>query len=151
MVEGSAFETIDALLEQPYWVVDPLPWRVPAQGEGQFFAVENFFLDSAMSDQLLRKHARILLKINCYYDILVVEREEGRWTKNPDPEELYRRASDKRRHLSVLLGEDTLIVLSDYDMTVYDPDRKILELVRALAGAEGLFVWQPEVSTWEEK
>ena len=36
MVEGSAFETIDALLEQPYWVVDPLPWRVPAQGEGRW-------------------------------------------------------------------------------------------------------------------
>ena len=36
MVEGSAFEMIDALLEKPYWVVDSLPWRVPAQGEGRW-------------------------------------------------------------------------------------------------------------------
>ena len=36
-----------------------------------------------------------------------------------------------------------LIVLSDFDMTVYNPDSRILDLIGTLADAEGLFVWQP--------
>ena len=36
-----------------------------------------------------------------------------------------------------------LIVLSDFDMTVYNPDSRILDLIKTLAGSEGLFVWQP--------
>ena len=42
-----------------------------------------------------------------------------------------------------MLGEDILIVLSDLDMTVYNPDSRLIELIRTLAGAEGLFFWQP--------
>ena len=61
------FDQIELLLEKPFWVVDPLPYQVPAEGEGQFFAVEKFFLESPMRCLLLQKHARILLKINCYY------------------------------------------------------------------------------------
>ncbi len=40
----------------------------------------------------------------------------------------------------------------DYDrndtyLTVYDPDSALLDKIRALAAAEGLFVWSPP---WEE-
>ena len=92
---------------------------------------------------LLQKHARILLKINCYYDIWVAEGENERWIRNPDPASVYRLATEERRFLNILLGEDVLIVLSDFDMTVYNPDSRILDLIKTLAGSEGLFVWQP--------
>ena len=136
-------ERIDALLEKSYWVVDPLPYQVPAEGEGQFFAVEQFFLESPMSSLLLQKHARILLKINCYYDIWIAEGGNEQWIRNPDPALVYRLAANERRFLKVMLGEDILIVLSDLDMTVYNPDSRLIELIRTLAGAEGLFFWQP--------
>ena len=137
------FDQIELLLEKPFWVVDPLPYQVPAEGEGQFFAVEKFFLESPMRCLLLQKHARILLKINCYYDIWVAEGENERWIRNPDPASVYRLATEERRFLNILLGEDVLIVLSDFDMTVYNPDSRILDLIKTLAGSEGLFVWQP--------
>ena len=111
------FDQIELLLEKPFWVVDPLPYQVPAEGEGQFFAVEKFFLESPLRCLLLQKHARILLKINCYYDIWVAEGENERWIRNPDPASVYRLATEERRFLNILLGEDVLIVLSDFDMT----------------------------------
>ena len=41
--------------------------------------------------------------------------------------------------------EDTLAVLNSDDnyMTVYDPPEHLRDLLQALAGAEGLFMWQP--------
>ena len=96
-----------------------------------------------MHSRFLQKHARILLKINCYYDIWVAEGENERWIRNPDPAVVYRLATEERRFLNILLGEDVLIVLSDFDMTVYNPDSRILDLIGTLAGSEGLFVWQP--------
>ena len=32
-------------------------------------------------------------------------------------------------------------------MTVYDPEEELLQLLRMLAGAEGLFLWEPEAQT----
>lgn len=41
---------------------------------------------------------------------------------------------------------DALINFSgdDHYMTLYNPDAELLDLIRSLAGAEGLFVWNPE-------
>lgn len=36
--------TIEELLERPYWVIDILPWQVPADSPGKYFAVERYFL-----------------------------------------------------------------------------------------------------------
>ena len=92
---GKGFDHIDVLLEKPFWVVDPLPCQVPTQGEGQFFAVEAFFLESSMRKLLLQKHTRILLKINCYYDIWVAKDENEGWIRNPDPALVYRLAKEE--------------------------------------------------------
>ena len=134
---------VERLLEAPYWVIDFLPMQVPQDSAGQFFAVEKFFLESSMHSRLLQKHASILLKINCYYDIWIAEDENEGWIRNPDPALIYGLATEERRFLNILLGEDVLIVLSDFDMTVYNPDSRILDLIGTLASAEGLFVWQP--------
>ena len=77
------------------------------------------------------------------YYIWVAEGENERWIRNPDPASVYRLATEERRFLNILLGEDVLIVLSDFDMTVYNPDSRILDLIKTLAGSAGLFVWQP--------
>ena len=40
-------KTIDELLQAPYWIVDILPEQVPADGPGQYFAVERYYLRRA--------------------------------------------------------------------------------------------------------
>ena len=37
---------IDELLNLPYWLIDFLPYRVPADSSGQFFAIEDYYLKS---------------------------------------------------------------------------------------------------------
>ncbi len=37
-------DRMDELLEQPYWIVDILPKRVPKDSLGQYFTIEDFFL-----------------------------------------------------------------------------------------------------------
>ena len=41
----------------------------------------------------------------------------------------------EQRAMVDIAGDDTY-------MTVYDPDSRILDKLRMLAGAEGLFVWE---------
>ena len=136
---------IEAMLEKPFWVIDLLPWQVPADSKGQFFAVERYFLQSTRREALLQKHLRLLLKLNCY---LPLRWEDG--PCNPAPEMLEKRLGEGRALL--FLGK-TLIVREPDDiyMTVYGPDAQTLELLRALAGTEGLFVWQPPQSDPERE
>ena len=70
------------------------------------------------------------------------------WETNPDPEAFAERVAG-------LSGNDFLRAvfprqnaMIDYDhndtyLTVYDPGAALLDKVRALAAAEGLFVWSP--------
>ncbi|MBQ5442271.1 MAG: hypothetical protein IIT47_01730 [Oscillospiraceae bacterium] len=138
---------VERLLEAPYSVVDFLPRQVPANGGGQFFAVEAFFLQPEQLQELYRRFAQVLLKLNCYYD-LAVGGEEENWIENPAPQALVDRVLHcaGSGYLTFLLpSEDAMITLSGGDlcMTVYHPSPSLLETVTPLAQAEGLFVWQP--------
>lgn len=143
MIHRIHTDQIDALLGKPYWVVDLLPYQVPADGEGQFFRIEQYVLNSPLCAEVCRKHRNILLKLNCYYDLYAAEGSDEEWMKNPDPEKLSELVCRKTKYLMIRLAEDTLIILNDCGMTVYNPDQKVLECIRLLAAAEGLFVWQP--------
>ena len=46
----------------------------------------------------------------------------------------------------ILEAEGAMLVHASDDtyMTVYNPSPDLLDMLRALAGAEGLFVWKPE-------
>ena len=129
--------TIDQWLSMPCWIVDILPERVPAEGAGQFFAVEKFFLqDSA----LRRKQLDLILKLNCYYDLtLISENEEAR---NPEPAVWAGRIG--REYLNILAGGQALITADHTDtyMTVYTADDQLLGRIGKLASAEGLFMWK---------
>ena len=133
---------MEELLQKPYWVVDFLPRQVPAKSGGQFFAVEEYYLRSP----LRRRFAEVLLKLNCYYEARVCEPETEKWQVNPPPERLFAWIADNEKDLCVLLpAEDTLITVNrdDLYMTVYGPSRDVLELLRPLSAAAGLFLWQP--------
>ena len=132
------------LLSKPYWLIDILPKQVPAGSAGQYFKAERYFLSWLY--EIGRKFARILIRLNCYYD-LRVSMDGETWILNESPEDLMRRFEESaasRSPLSVLVGSgDALITFSgdDHYMTLYNPDDELLELARQCAQAEGLFVW----------
>ena len=133
---------VERLLGAPCQVIDPLPRRVPAEGEGRYFHVESHWLSGQGILSLLGRFASLLLKLNCYYDLTVCPPGEEDWVLNPPPEALE--AWVRGGELRVLLtSQDALITLSrdDTHMTVYHPSGALLDLLRPLALSEGLFIW----------
>ena len=130
-------DRINTLLKEQYWIIDILPEQVPENAKGQYFAVEKYFMRGENLAVIQEKKTNIILKINCYYDILV----EG-MGDNPDPESLSK--SIRKRELNILTGNSLIVTdPDDTHMTLYNPDQKLLELMRTIAMAEGLFVWKP--------
>ena len=140
-------DIIEPLLGKPYWLIDVLPKQVPAGSAGQYFKAERYFLSRL--DEISRKFARILIRLNCYYD-LQVSTDGETWILNVSPEDLvgrFEESAASHSPLSVLIeSEDVLITFSgdDHYMTLYNPGEELLELARQCAQAEGLFVWGPK-------
>lgn len=143
--------TIDDYLEMPYWIIDILPRRVSDKDGGRYFKVEEYYLKHPEESQLRQKFCNILLKLNCYYDIRVCQDTES-WQKNPEPADLVRMVtmclSEERTDscpLYILIpATDTMIGINGDDtyMTLYHPTEELLQLLRSLVTAEGLFLWQ---------
>ena len=57
-------QNIDELLNKPYWIIDILPQRVPKDSPGQYFAVEDYFLNEQLGT-IKQKHINLVLKLNC--------------------------------------------------------------------------------------
>ena len=140
---------IESLLEKPYWLIDVLPKQVPAGSAGQYFKAERYFL--SWLDKISWNFARVLIRLNCYYDIQVSTDGET-WILNESPEDLARRFEESataHSPLSILIGSDAALITfsgDDHYMTLYNPDEELLKLVRQCAQAEGLFVWGPKQS-----
>ena len=69
------------------------------------------------------------------------------WETNPDPETFAERLaglSGNEFLRAVFAGQNAMIDYNRNDtyLTVYDPGEALLDKVRALAAAEGLFVWR---------
>lgn len=127
-------DKIEELLKAPYWIIDILPKQVPKDSPGQFFAVEEYLLREQLA-AIKQRHINLLLKLNCYEDV------ELDGEVNPEPG----RISDvmKARYVYIMIGNS--MILSEPDdthMTLFNPDEELLEVVRTLASAEGLFVWK---------
>ena len=144
------FDTIvERLLEAPCWVVDFLPWQVPENSRGQFFAVEQYYLQEPQHGHLCRQFADVLLKLNCYHDLLVNRGVEDVWVNNPKPETLALWVTESLHngHLCILVDDgESLITVSggDTHITLYNPSTELLQLVQQLSTAAGLFLWQPQ-------
>ena len=141
-------DLMDELLEGPYWIVDILPARVSADASGQYFSVERYFLQQSRIVPLRRKYAEILLRLNCYFDMAVSFDSCMSWEMNPDPEAFAERVAGLSGNdfLRAVFAQQNAMI--DYDhndtyLTVYDPDASLLDKLKALAAAEGLFVWAP--------
>ena len=131
-------KSIEDLLEMPYWIVDILPEQVKADSPGQYFTVERHWMKTC-GTEIKRRHADIVLKLNCYYDVWLDEEPEV----NPTPHRIAE--AILTRYVCILLG-DSLIVSDpdDTNLTVYNPDERLLSLLETLCMGEGLYLWQPE-------
>ena len=139
---------IENLLEGSYLIVDVLPEQVPGNSAGQYFAVENYYLQPERLRVLRRRFAEILLRLNCYSDMVVSFDSGESWEKNPDPEMFAGRLADLPGNgfLRVIFeAEQAMADLDgcDINMTFYGPESRLTEMLRQLAAAEGLFVWSP--------
>ena len=70
------------------------------------------------------------------------------YIQNPDPESFAARVTglSGNEFLRAVFAQQNAMI--DYDhndtyLTIYDPDSALLDRVRAMAAAEGLFVWSP--------
>ena len=128
-------DRIEELLNKPYWIVDILPKQVPKDSPGQYFTIENYFLKEQL-EEIKQKHINVILKLNCYLDLSL----DGELNPSPD----RTAAIMMEKYVYIMIGES--MILSEPDdthMTIFNPDESLLELVRPIALAEGLFVWKP--------
>lgn len=128
-------DRIEELLQAPYWIIDILPMQVPKDSSGQYFSVEDYFLKEQLAE-IKQKHINVILKLNCYMDIYIEEES------NPAPGRIA--AVMRERYIYIMIGN--AMILSEPDdthMTVFNPDEPLLELIRTISTAEGLFVWKP--------
>ena len=128
-------DRMEELLNKPYWIIDILPERVPENNPGRYFTIEEYWRRNHLPE-IRQKHLSLILKLNCYMELSM----DGEI--NPPPERIRDRMTEQ--DVSILIG-DALIVSERGDtyMTVYNPDDRLLGLIRRLSAAEGLFVWQP--------
>ena len=141
-------EMMGELLEGPYCIVDILPEQVSADGGGQYFAVERYYLQPERIRALRRRYAEILLRLNCYYDMAVSFDSCASWETNPDPEAFVERVINLTGNdflRAVFAGQNAMIDCEPEEtwLTVYDPDAVLQPLLTALAAAEGFFIWSP--------
>ena len=157
-MELSGNENYDAvisrMLEGPFWIIDLVPDQVPAGARGQYSAVERYFRKPDRLTSLYRKYAELLLKLNCYCDMVISLDLCEALEINPDPEAFVQSVSalsgpdgDRSGHFlrALFPAEKVMIDLDPGDtyVTVYAPNEKLLGKIRMLAAADGLFVWQP--------
>lgn len=119
------------------WIIDILPQRVPDNSKGQYFRIEQYYLDKKRIGIIRQKQMNVILKLNCYRDIFIDSMGD-----NPDPEVIAK--SIQKQGLNIQIGNAILVTdPDDTHMTLYKPDQELIELTKAIALAEGLFVWKP--------
>lgn len=132
--------------DKAYWIIDILPKQVPPGSPGRYFAIERYFL--SRMDDLCRKFADLLNKVNCYFELEVCldcETFSGDFAPK-DLERYLREAGTSDCPLYIRINHaDALFAFAgaEHYLTLYEPDPELLELVRLLAPADGLFVWSP--------
>ena len=138
-------DIIEEYLSKPYWIIDVLPHQVPADGGGQYFAIEKALLRPPHIDAIRRRMANLVLKLNCYLDVDVCLANDDMWQRNLSPNTLGQWIAQGFALRLLLPDADAMITFdsADHYMTIYNPDEATLALVRELAAAEGLHVWQP--------
>ena len=141
---------------EEYWVIDFLPVLVPADGVGQYFAVEEYLRSSEEGKEIYERFVRLLLKLNCYDDLCVTSGEDDEPVINPEPAQLADLVCACRKPgygLCMRTGSAAVITLNSEDlyMTLYEPDDDLLRLMGMLCASEGLFLRKMPAETDETK
>ena len=129
---------------KPYCIIDILPERVPSDSPGRYFEVERYFRSHL--DEIIRKFASFLNKLNCYCE-LEVSRDCETFSRDFAPEDLERfllktNASPNPFYIRVNHTDALFAYAGDeHYLTLYEPDPELIRLVSKLATSDGLFVW----------
>lgn len=130
--------------DRPYWIIDILPEQVPMYSPGRYFEVERYF--RSRLDEIIRKFASFLNKLNCYCE-LEVSRDCETFSGDFAPEDLERfllktNASPNPFYIRVNHTDALFAYAGDeHYLTLYEPDPELIRLVSKLATSDGLFVW----------
>ena len=130
--------------DKPYCIIDILPERVPSDSPGRYFEVERYFRSHL--DEIIRKFASFLNKLNCYCE-LEVSLDCDTFSGDFAPEDLERflletNASPYPLYIRVNHTDALFAYAGDeHYLTLYEPDRELIRLVSKLATSDGLFVW----------
>ena len=130
---------IENLLENTCWIIDVLPRRVSKTRAKQYSDLEKVLL---RSEELIKKHYNIILKLNCYYKLKLVNCD-GEELGEAEPEKLSKYVGHKPMYL---LCTNSLIALDpdDMHMILYNPSRMLLSTVKQIVSSEGMFLWKSE-------
>ena len=136
---------IEHLLTKPYWIIDILPKQVPANSGGQYFTLEKYFLSPPHVDAIYHKFANVLLKLNCYVDIIVFKVNGETWVENPAPDDLEQMVLERKPLFVVLKQSQAMLSITgdDHNMTVYGAAEETLQFLSTITASEGLYVWKP--------
>lgn len=136
----------DALYEKPCYIMDVLPKQVPKDSTGQFFDVEYYLLNSTRRQGHQDKMVGVILKLMCYYETSILW--DG-WHDRPAPElveqAVHTIMENHSGTLEVLFPAQEVLLVFDWDclnLSVYNPDLEMQEMMSRIAMSEGLFWWK---------
>lgn len=137
-------EKIDALLEKQACIIDIFPETVPQKPDDRYYKIEEYFQNNRESVD--RKFMDIMLKLFCYFDIILVTQEGEK--ESPQAEQLIGTLESffegETGYVILLFTEcDAMLSVNREDlyMTVYNAEGHLKKLISELADSEGLFLY----------
>lgn len=134
---------IDELLTAPCYLIDLLPQRVGRDEDGQYFALEEYYLEDENRMKLFETFANMLLKLNCYYDFQVSFHDVC--TANPSPKQLFSQilqCAKEKTYMNIIIEKQNALLTvggDDLYVAVYNPNLKMLKILSQLTAAAGMF------------
>ena len=136
-------QIVDRLLETPCYIIDFIPLQVPKNCGGQYFKVENYFLNHSDRYGLRDRFIRTILKAMCYYPVSVYW---GEWIEQPSPEQvaeiidtIMENHSGDMNMLLTSKGARLQFGWDCLNISIYNPDEEMCVLFEQLATSEGMF------------
>ena len=140
-------QIVDRLLETPCYIIDFIPQQVPKNCGGQYFKVENYFLNHSDRYGLRDRFIRTILKAMCYYPVSVYW---GEWIEQPSPEQVAEIIDTIMENHSgdmnmLFTSKDALLQFGRdcLNISIYNPDEEMCRLFEKIATSEGMF-WRKD-------
>ncbi|HIR34647.1 MAG TPA: hypothetical protein IAC91_00935 [Candidatus Faecimorpha stercoravium] len=123
--------------------MDFLPQQVSKDCGGQFFKVENYFLNNYDRYGIRDRFIRIILKAMCYYPTAV---QWGKWIEQPTPEQVAEIIDTIMENhsgdMNMIFTSKNALLQFGWDclnIGVYNPDEEMCMLFEKIAFSEGMF------------